>query len=816
MVRVPDPVVREVTRTDGSFRIVSSSDGSTAHIEITGRGTGGGKPITREAILERLGSENISHGVDQNAIEELLQRIDADDIPDEPILIAKGDVEHGEDGVVEWCMAGADDQQFCLLVSAGARVAVSKPATQGRPGKNIFGKKTQPRAGIEKPLSVGEGIDIERGEGGELTYLTSRAGVLKFDAGDLSVGPGLVVSEDKIQAHMDIPVGPTGGQQITRDDILATLAHAGIRHGILADHIAAAFNQANGGARVVEKVLVAQGNAPVHGRDGAIEWFLAVDAQEPDKRAVLPGQLIAIRTPATQATPGRNIYGEILPARDGAAYGLESGSGVARTEAAGRYEYRAQWLGLVEFDQSVLTVRADLNVSEEQMQATLGLFPSATSLAGSEVSLDHVLTTLTEHGINSGIDEDRISSALAAAKASGQAHIDLVVAEGIPPRDGAPIQLDVDTELAAGKLLPDGKIDFHERSYPWNVKVGDVLGCVMPARPAEDGKKINGESIPAKPAAVLTLQLDGMERRVDGRLIALRDGVLLAKGLNLKVADSLVINGNVCLETGNIRSHKTVVVNGHVDAGFVVDVQGDTVVQHNVEDATVTATGDVVIKGGIRGTHSNIISKGDITAGFAENASLLAKGDIDVKSAAIGCDMVCGQVVTIGGARSTKAVLIGGVTKALKGVEVAIAGSNAYPRTVIRVGVGRPFLRRFKKLEKALKAKKTILDELDQACSRLEQQALPKRKKLIKKITRTRTALKNEHDELLVERDAMERRIKEAKKAEVKIHQRVYPGVRIRILNASYRVTEEQRAGVFHLDGEHIIFEPKVLRAGAR
>ena len=166
------------------------------------------------------------------------------------------------------------------------------------------------------------------------------------------------------------------------------------------------------------------------------------------------------------------------------------------------------------------------------------------------------------------------------------------------------------------------------------------------------------------------------------------DGILLVNGINFKVSDNLELDGDVCQKTGNINSDKTVNVKGYVGAGFVLESKGDAIIQENVENATVKVDGSVIIKSGVRGTQSKIIAGENIAASFAENADLSAMGDILIENSLINCKTNSQGLVQVGKNNSKKSILVGDLTQAMKGVEVAILGSDSFNKTIVEVGAG--------------------------------------------------------------------------------------------------------------------------------
>jgi len=798
----------EAPFVNGWFQFRIPSDGSRVEVKKIVRHSGGGKAITVQDFLKKLKKEKVVYGIDKQLIEQLVKQIADDEIPEDLPAIAVADVKHGEAGSIEWCIEGVTDQTSKIYVLPGMSIAIRKLATKGTPGKNVFGKQKSPRPGIDQQLNMAEGIHLIRDKDDQVTYQSSYAGVLKYDSYTISVDPGITVSKDKLQVHMNIAVGSyaESDRTITFDDILTTLDTAGIKLGINKDNINAALGDLGNPDDTVENVLVAEGKASINGEDAIIEWQLDVDAEDASQRAVLPNQLIAIRTPPTGSKNGFNVYGEELPAEDGAMNELECGTGMEKIDVDEHSEYRSLWLGKVEYESPRLTVKSGMDISEDNMEVSMDLYLSSAGNEGGEVSWQHIHITLVASGIMHGIQDKKISSALEEAKANHQSHINLLLAQGRPPRHGVNAELKIDQQLSTGKLLPNGKIDYHEKSYPWNVKNNDVIGRVIPAQAAEDGMNVKGELIPARPVDKFNLNLEGVKLGPDNKLRATQGGVLLIDGLTIKVTDSLVIKGDVCQETGNIHSGSTVLVNGFIEPGFIVEAEGDVIVQDNVEDANVKSSGSVVVKSGIRGSHSEIVSGASIKASFVENAKLIAAGNIHINGSIISCDIDCQDMVYVGSAGSKNSTIVGGIVRALKGVEAAMIGSEGCKKTIVEAGVGPEGIQRFKELKEELKTKKSSLEDLERIHQHYQEHP-PKQQSYVDKVIETREVYKKEYDENLNKYDSLQAQIEESKNAKVVILKHVYPGVRIHILDKIYEVKDTLNAGTFSLDMNKIVFK---------
>jgi uncharacterized protein len=632
-------LAEQTASSNGWFQIAIPGDGSTVSIKKIVRHAGDGKPVESKDILKKLKAEKVVHGIDLSAIDNLLNLVEANQIPEEAVVIASSDVEQGEDGNLQWCIEGVGEKDSQIIVAPDMRIATRRLAVKGKPGKNVLGKAKQPKPIFDPQLNAGPGICAEEDENGEFIYKTEYAGELKYVDDSISIETHVTISDDHMQAHMHIPAGKVEGVEraVAEEDILAVMTSLNITEGILLENIRAALKENGDNACLVKNILVAEGKVE---------------------------------------------------------------------------------------------------------------------------------------------------------------------------KDGVNARLVVDEHLSVGKVLDNGKIDFNEKSYPWNVKAGEVIGRVILPQIEEDGFTVLGKILTAVPAEGANLVLEGIKEEADGTLRAVQDGVLLANGLNISVADNLLVNGDVCQQTGNIHSDKTVTIKGYVEPGFIVESRGDIIIQDNVEQSLVRSNGSTVIKSGVRGSNSKIISRGNISASFVENARVKALGDITVDNSLVSCYSYCQGTLNIGNPNSKKSTLIGGTTHAMKGIVAANLGSEGCNKTVVSVGSRPAALQKLKKIGEELTTLERTANELDHVYTQHRQNPAMANSEMLQKIDLTRQAKRQEFEQMTLEQEKLHVQIEDSKKATVVIHKNTYPGVRIQILDKSYEVKKKEGAGMFFLEGELIIFRP--------
>lgn len=613
---------------------------------------------------------------------------------------------------------------------------------------------------------------------------------------------GSTVCVKKIVAHAG------EGKPVESRDILKKLKSHKVVHGVDINAIThllelVELNQ------IPEKPVVIANSDVTQGKDGKLEWCIAGIEDKGSDIVVAPDMPIAILRKAIKGKPGRNVFGKTLQPRPVIDPQLHAGAGIrVEEDADGEFVYETIYAGELKFDDDTVHVDPRISISEDQMCVQMDIPAGHVDGAQQAITEQDILAIFTSMNITHGILVDNIRSALKEQGEPPGFVRNVKVAEGKVAKDGVNARLLVDEHLAVGKLLDNDQIDFHEKSYPWNIKADEIIGQVIPAMPEENGFTVVGKVIQATPAEGASLTLDGIRQETDGKLRALKSGILLVNGSNICVTDSLVVKGDVCHRTGNIHSDQTVIVKGYVEPGFILESKGDVIIQDNVEQSLVRAKGCIVVKSGIRGSQSKIVSRGNINAGFIENARVMALGDLTVENSLVSCYSFCRGKLYIGNSNSKKSTLIGGTTHAMQGIVAANLGSEGFKNTLVSVGANPEVLQKSKKLSEELTKIESRLNELEHLYLQHRQNQAAADNVAMRKIEVDRQSKRQEFELLELEQQKLQALINASRKVTVVIHRHVYPGVRIQILDKSHEVGKKENAGMFFLGDELIIFRP--------
>lgn len=617
------------------------------------------------------------------------------------------------------------------------------------------------------------------------------------------------VSDDQVTAYLSEFSPPSnGGKAVSLEVILAALEQKKITVGIDKEKINQIISSPNTNISG-EQSCIAKGIAAVDGKDGVLHWCFSEQHLELKDAVVLPGEAIATYQAATIGRPGKTVYGEEISAGNGANKYPRIGAGIETIKTDTGDEYRASHFGLVVFEQEddtdLIKVNAPIVVADDGMEVRMDIY--ARSATGRNVEIEHVLAALAVKKIVHGFDQDLIQEYLSKTLAiCSEEQIgclkQVVVARGTPPQEGEAGSLTISRgEKSAGAELSNGRIDFHERDYPWNVKMGEKVGILIEAKPGAAGTPVYGGTVELEPPEDIELELEGLHKELSGDLLVDLDGALIISGNRIAVVDLLVIDGDVAHRTGNIHSKTAVHVKGYVERGFVLESQQEIIVDDNVEDATVRSdNGSVVIKGGVRGNDSNIFSPSDMDVGFVENASVHADGNLNITGCVINSRVTSNAAVVIGGGK--RSTVVGGELSGYKMIEVEELGSSAGTETIVRLAIKMKDRKELIQLYKDIDVVKEELEHINQI--EYHHQRLPKEdtEEVLQKVAIKQQQLRAKISALEEKKTIVKVQLEESESAKISVRKAVFPGVVVYFNDHSYKVERELGAGSFVYDNE--------------
>jgi uncharacterized protein len=218
----------------------------------------------------------------------------------------------------------------------GSVIAEKLFDTPVKPGVTVKGEPVVEERLIESTIIVGEGTAVSPDR---KRILATKDGVLFFDGASIAVYPldwngafELDLDGSKMAARLVVHPPGEGGAMPPRQVVADLLTLKRVTVGIKNETIDALFESFDEGKFPREPVAVAEGIAPIHGVNGKVDYLFntatslapkvnpdgSVDYKSVDIIISVPkGKELAKMLPPTRGTPGRTIFGEPIPCKDG-------------------------------------------------------------------------------------------------------------------------------------------------------------------------------------------------------------------------------------------------------------------------------------------------------------------------------------------------------------------------------------------------------------------------------------------------------------------------------------------------------------------
>ena len=256
----------------------------------------------------------------------------------------------------------------------------------------------------------------------------------------------------------------------------------------------------------------------------------------------------------------------------------------------------------------------------------------------------------------------------------------------------------------------------------------------------------------------------------------------------------------------------TINIKGDVKDGMKIHASGDVFVGGTVEAAEIEADGNIVIKGGVIGhnEHSGdpneastfsarIISKGSISARFAENACMEAGIDIVIKEFSMHNHLTALNRILVGKSGGKKGHIIGGITCATALIKTAIMGTNAGFITKIRAGFNPYLQAQLDKLKLEIDANEKEQDDIKKIVTFVLAHPEKNKNDLLSKLLHTREKLEVDCPRLHAEHINLLLQMTLPENVQVIAEEAVHCGTEIQIGHCIWKNNEDRGKGVFHI-----------------
>ncbi len=649
----------------------------------------------------------------------------------------------------------------------------------------------------------------------------------------------ITVSDDRLKATLKLVKGQGNGKPLMLNEVAKAISEkhlVGINFEKLKTDLLQFYksNQIE-----FSEYVLCEGEAPVPGSNRELLYHL-VFAPDDQKAAILqaiknePGlqrfvkslddfplencqklafvkknQLIARFSPPSPGKAGKDVFGKEIPAAPGNdpviwlyenirlnQESLESiEDGILLIEEKDGETY----LRVIPYRDAAVT----LTISDDFMQATADFLPEYG--LGKDLSLDFVLEALKEHGIVHGINHVAIADGIKLAKEQEGAK-GILVAQGTKPVPSGGYKLVWLIQFASGSAVTireNGKADYKNQDKITMVAANQpLLELVKVGQEGQDGIDITGKTIkaPKDPTTATPPTWDEHQFKLETKdaetqvLYALIDGELIYQNNTLKINEGYKVDSDVGPQTGNLKFPGSIVINGNVLTGYMVMATGNIAVGASVEAALVSADGAIKINEGIKGAGKGTIrAKKTIEAAFAEQAYLMAVGDIVLRNSALRCVIKTNSKLKLLG---DKGNLIGGTTRSKLGIEANNIGSEKEIKTEISFGQDYLIKDAIEAEEKEIEKLKTMILQIDKAMREAEKTGGTQLAKLRQDKVKILKLLEHRSIRLIQLKEKFDAYIP----AEIIVRNTLFPGVIIESHNRYYEVRQKRQKVIITFD----------------
>ena len=325
-----------------------------------------------------------------------------------------------------------------------------------------------------------------------------------------------------------------------------------------------------------------------------------------------------------------------------------------------------------------------VNISGDKLEAYVKFYPPSEK--GKYLTKSDIIDQLKGLNVVYGIKDDVIEEIVS----DKEYFKEYLVAEGVDAEQGIQPSIEYKFDINAGKdrkpkIRPDGTVDYNSVEVINPVNTGELLAKIIPGQPGTAGKNISGEDIYPEELEQVNIAVgNNVELSEDStEAYSACDGQAAYRGGKIWVDNVYIVQGDVDVATGNIAFNGDVLINGSIRTGFSVKAKGNVEINGAVEGAEIKAGKSIMIRNGIQGMKKAYVVAGeDITTKFIESSVVIASGFVNASSI-LYSDITGDKGVIVKG---KKAIIVGGIVRALGHIECDKAGSIMGSNTVLQVG----------------------------------------------------------------------------------------------------------------------------------
>jgi uncharacterized protein (DUF342 family) len=254
--------------------------------------------------------------------------------------------------------------------------------------------------------------------------------------------------------------------------------------------------------------------------------------------------------------------------------------------------------------------------------------------------------------------------------------------QGATGGPGAPGEPGCSGVLGTGPESVGPQSHYQRRAFQ-PVKAGQTIAQLFPPTPGEDGVDVHARVIPARPGRPFALTTDeSIQLAGDGRVVALRDGLIEHRPPMLRISASLLINGYVDFSTGHVEFAGCVEVLRGVRELFNVSATHSLKVHGLVEACEISAGRDAELLGGMAARGQGGLRVGrDARAKYLDQVRGRIARDLHAENDLVQCQLEIGRRLD-----APACSITGGLVVVAGRANVGTLGSESGVATELRLG----------------------------------------------------------------------------------------------------------------------------------
>jgi len=459
---------------------------------------------------------------------------------------------------------------------------------------------------------------------------------------------------------------------------------------------------------------------------------------------------------------------------------------------------------------SSINAKVDLLVTDNKLLTLASYLPPQGE--GLRLTSDEIRARLRDSGVTFGLIDDNIEK-MAMSDVPVK---NIVVAEALKPTVGEKAHIEPYFEINARRkamIKEDGNVDFHDLGEISSALSGQELYRKIPPTVGDSGTDVTGKEIPGILGRDLKMVL-GPGTKFDDKdknlVRAAIDGEIIVRKGTVQISEVHKVPGDVDFSSGNLKFNGSIKIAGGVKSGFSVEAEGDIEIQGMVEDATIIAGNDVIVQGGFAGSGDGDIKAGrDVIVKFIENQRIEAERDIVISGASYHAKLQARRSIL---AQGGKSMIVGGTAEAKISVKAARFGSDAFPKTVIRIGTDPKLNEKILALEEEIRLTEESSRKLEQSSIFLYKIKIdndgtlpPEKREMLEKIEAARSIIPEKLKMLRKSLEGKKAEFEQVANAEAKADVAAFPKVQICIGQQKLNVVDKLGPSLFKMNKGEIM-----------